>query len=94
MLAGTEYLPLKVSSPELAFQRLASALVDHAGERGFRLWPGLPDCAKEFQFLHLPEALMCPKCKHVDVHVAVCLLCGEWVCVECGATIPPDAKVQ
>jgi hypothetical protein len=94
MLEGTEYLPFSVSSPELGIQRLTSALVDYAEERRIKLYPGLSDYPTDFQILHLPESLMCRNCKHVDVHVFVCLRCGEWVCGECGSTIPPDSKVR
>ncbi len=96
MLEGVEYYEFKASDPADNFCRVASYLSDYADEKRIKInkKESRSDLNKLFQLVHLPQAMLCPSCKTVDVHVAVCLMCGDWVCFECGYTIPFDSTAD
>jgi len=95
MLEGIEYLPLTLSKPEPDFVRLSRYLSKFANANGFRIASDEIDVDdRVFALVHLPEARACPACGNTDVHVWICLLCGEWLCVECGGTVPISATVH
>jgi len=95
MLEGLEYLPLSLSKAEWDFDLLTRYVTNFADANGLMLATvDLPDDDRWFTLVHLPEARKCPSCSQVDVHVFICLLCGEWVCAECGTTIPVSATVH
>ncbi|MDO8477823.1 MAG: toll/interleukin-1 receptor domain-containing protein [Candidatus Rokubacteria bacterium] len=93
MLEGLEYYVFSRKDIASDFSRVASVLRQWAIDRKIKISPETdsPEIDNVFQILHLPHPLLCRKCKHVDNHVAVCLLCGEWLC-ECGAIIQPDSR--
>ena len=97
MLEGCEYYEFKASDPDHDFYRVACYLREYATKRRIKVFEK-PDPIHEyeqlFQLAHLPQAMLCPGCKTVDVHVFVCLLCGEWVCPECGETIPYESTAD
>src|ERR1700737_3660354 len=89
MLEGREHYQFKLSDPREDFVRLASFLRSFAEERGLPVAKVNEGLSRDSQLIHLPRALLCPKCGLAENHVFVCLLCGEWICTDCGATIPP-----
>jgi hypothetical protein len=95
MLEGYEYFMFKKTDPGSDFRKVAGHLRDWALKSSLEVGPlaalDQEDSMTYFQILHLERALVCPKCKNIDNHVAVCKLCGEWVCIECGETIPPPS---
>jgi hypothetical protein len=95
MLEGIEYFLFKRSEPAGDFARVAAFLGDEAEKRGIRLRKSSSSAASVWewaQILHLPSAVICPHCKKIDNHVAVCLLRGDWVCFNCGETVPPGSR--
>ncbi len=97
MLQGLEYYQFRVSSPSGDFERVAAHLREYATQNGIAILSRRDrgSASTEMaQIIHLPFALLCPKCQLVEVHVFVCHLCGDWVCVGCGATIPPHSRAS
>jgi hypothetical protein len=92
MLLGLEYVEFKLVNPVPGFEAVCRFLSNFADEHHLDLRKSRLDDTDGFRLLHLPDAMLCPKCKNVDVHVFVCLLCGEWVCNECGETVPPSSR--
>jgi len=91
MLDGLEYVQFKVSDPVPGFEAACRFLCNFGDKHKLNRRKSKLDNADGFEILHLPNAMLCPRCKHVDVHVFVCLACGEWVCAICGETIPPSS---
>lgn len=91
MLDGYEYYEFNASDPATDFFRVTEYLKEVAVAKGFTIQEIEFD-SDDFILLHLPHAMLCPKCKAVDIHVFLCLLCGEWICGPCGATIPPSSR--
>src|SRR5438067_2483863 len=94
MLDGYEYHTFSKTNPLSDFIRIAEYLRDYAKERGLPLYKASEIQTDDAMILHLPHALVCPRCKKTDVHVYLCLLCGDWVCIECGETIPTTARAD
>ena len=92
MLDGVEYFKFKPSDPASDFQRVSGYLCKYADKKRLKRRRSMLGKNEDFEVLHLPHAMLCPKCKNVDVHVFLCLLCGQWVCHACGGTVPPDAR--
>jgi hypothetical protein len=93
MLEGYEYYSIKKASARQDFRNVARLLRQWAENNGIAVGPEpeLPGVDKFFQMIHLPSAVICPNCRKVDHHVAVCFLCGQWVCFACGGTVPPPS---
>lgn len=95
MLQGVEYILLVQSRPREAFDKVIRFLGQLAKKKGLRLnYSGSSVTDDMFQILHLPNPLLCPTCKHIDVHVSLCYHCGDWVCHRCGGTIPPTSRAK
>jgi hypothetical protein len=94
MLDGYEHHTFSSSDPFSDFARVAAYLRGYAEQRGLPLYKANEIETDEGLILHLPHAVICPRCKNTDVHVFLCLICGEWVCTECGETIPPSARAD
>jgi hypothetical protein len=94
MLDGYEYHTFSSSDPYLDFARVASYLREYAVNRGLRVHKANEISTDDALILHLPFAVVCPRCDNTDVHVFVCTICGEWVCTECGEVIPPTARAD
>ena len=92
MLEGLEHYQFKMSDPREDFVRVASFLRTFAEERGLPVAKVNEGLSRDSPLVHLPRALLCPKCGLAENHVFVCLLCGEWICTDCGATIPPTSR--
>jgi hypothetical protein len=94
MLEGYEYITFSTNDPLLDFGRVASSLRDYAEKKGLSLSKSSEIKMDEFQILHLPKAITCPHCKSTEIHVFLCFSCGDWVCVECGETVPPPLRAD
>ncbi|MBI4465516.1 MAG: TIR domain-containing protein [Acidobacteria bacterium] len=96
MLEGYEYYKFKRTDASSEFSHIASLLRQWALDRRLKVGPetDAPNIDKFFQILHLPHALVCLRCKNVDNHLAVCFLCGDWVCFHCGHTVPPESRAS
>ena len=92
LLVGLEYVEFKPVNPVAGFEVVCRFLCDFADKHNIVIRKTVAVGSDDFRLLHLSHAMLCPKCKNVNVHVFVCLLCGEWVCVECGETIPPSSR--
>jgi len=92
MLEGLEHYQFKASNPREDFVRVAGFLRSFAEERGVPVAKVNEGLSRFAELVHLPRALLCPKCGLAEIHVFVCLLCGEWICTDCGATIPPTSR--
>ena len=90
----TEYLRIKRKDPSYGYAILITALKAYAADNGIEVGkPRSDDAASEFTIIHLTSAHRCPQCGNIDIHVGLCHLCGDWVCLPCGETIPPTARV-
>jgi hypothetical protein len=94
MLEGYEYTTFTLGDPMPAFGMAAGYLRQYATSHGKPVATGgvVPDDG--FQIMHLPFAVVCPRCKTVGNHVFLCYDCGDWVCPDCGETVPPSARVS
>jgi hypothetical protein len=94
MLDGYEYHTFSATDPLSDFIRVAAYLRNYAEKRRLPVYKAAEIQTDDSMVLHLPHALVCPRCKKTDIHVFLCLLCGDWVCTECGETIPPTARAD
>jgi len=94
MLAGLEHIEFEGSDPVEPFARLAAFLRGEAVRKGIKLRK--TRLRKEepeiFTVLHLPWTLVCPSCDFVENHVWLCMVEGDWLCVNCGGTVPPSSR--
>lgn len=95
MLQGYEYYLFKTVDPRDDFRRVSSFLRDFAEEKGIPLPKRSDREPSDWSLiLHLPHAMLCPKCKKTEIHVGLCLICGDWLCIGCGETVPPSSRAD
>jgi hypothetical protein len=94
MLVGLEYLEFKLSDPTIDLAKVAAYLGDEADRRGIELRKTnlRKNTFETIQFLHLDWPVVCRKCHFADNHVAVCMLDGDWLCMNCGEVVPPSSR--
>lgn len=92
LLEGLEFYEMDFDDFEYHCARIADFLRDLAENKGFVVGPTKDVRDDTFELLHLPGAVSCHKCGTPEIHVFVCLLCGQWLCVECGAELPPTER--
>lgn len=91
--SGIEYYNFTKSSPESDFNIVTKYLCDFAKKEGLKLRKGFDDLdLKDFEIIHLPEPIKCIECQKVEVHIWLCKICGQWLCVGCGSNISPQMQ--